>query len=1447
MNAVQCPDQSEIQRLLLGQVSEDEAAAIEQHLLNCERCATLADSLMPAEDITAMLAQAETGVFRTPETAAVEQLIQRVRGMRPPAASRSGDSGVLAAGVPEQTVMGADSGIVSTETLIPNQRQTVAGTDSLTSFLQPAESADEIGRLGAYRILEVLGSGGMGVVFRAEDPQLKRQVALKAMKPSVAANPDAKARFLKEAEATAAIEHDNIVTIYQVSEDHGIPFFAMQFLKGESLQQRLKRTPRLPEKDVVRIGREIATGLQAAHERGLIHRDIKPDNIWLQEGTGRVRIVDFGLVRNSAEDVGITQSGVVLGTPKYMAPEQARGESVDHRCDLFSLGSVLYRMVSGRAPFEGSNLTATLIAVAHEDAKPLSDVAPDVSPQLADLITRLLSKNRDQRPESAAVVAQKLREIEASPSPLPRTSAGDAQQPPKRRTATAMFAGFAAMLLLAVLVIKLRTKDGTVVIELDSAVPVAEVEVDGTSVKFSPDATGRQLTVSVPEGTHELTLKTAEGLSLSTELGEKPVTVAVNSTTKIRAWLEKSNTTQTPDVVTVTNAASGMKSSGKSGEHDASMAASKAEASSVREPEATRAVGADQVNETRRSPTLWPAGPFPAWASKEPRWSIMKESDTIPGVVERPTTFKEIGRWNVDTVQSRGAINVARYSPDGKWLATGSGDGHVRVYDSATMKLYQLLPGIAGQVGACDLSWHPDNQRIAVAADNEKQLRIWKIDGQLLREELAGGETYNTINSVAWTFDGSRLICGGANRLEVRDANGELLKTLVSGEQGPHCSVGGIAVSPDRQRFVAWQYDGARIWKAETFELEATISIPCSNGAGGHRVRWSSKDRISLSTFEKLTICNTDGTVLKEFPTEPLCATAWRPDGETLTVWRWDSYNLNTATGESTPADQRTVISPGVGTVPTAIDWSPDGKRIVLAGGRLVVCKDGITQIEYDSGITGMPISSIGLNPDGTQIASVCHISDDCVRLWSSEGMAHSPMPLNEPLLTAPRIAWSPDGKYVGVTLPQSNHILIGKPGQNFLTISESGASLAWSPDGSQLAAGLTNGHILITDTTGKILHDLETGEVGGVAVGWSKQGTLVAHAGQKLLRVDPASSDSKMSLLTDVPAGPSGDVAVWRPDGKEVFLGYDIHVNVADGVAERIRRASPAVAWAPDASKSLFPMGPFTQLLKPDGGQILSRITNASNTILNGAWSPSGDTIFVGYDQSLLMARNAEDLHVKWSAVMLPEHKSVSFDVGGAVLDGDRETLESQFVYYTADEAGNVTMLAATEFELRTGQEILPVPGRSFDGERGFAIHVGEAWKPAPLDAFIVPGVSRFAFSRPGGVSLVLFVQETGAHIDPSWILAESAKAQEENLKATVIEKEVRKVAGRDAMWMVVEGPGTGSAITGNGPVKTTQHWVAIPRETDVLVALLTSPSGTFQASEELFLKAIETLQLRE
>ena len=281
-------------------------------------------------------------------------------------------------------------------------------------FLAPPQAQDELGRLGPYRVLKVLGAGAMGVVFHAEDPHLRRPVALKVMRPHLAASAEFHRRFLREARLAAAIEHEHIVTVYQVGEDRGVPYLAMQLLRGETLEDRLGRRAggRLPLPEVLRVGREIAEGLAAAHARGLVHRDIKPANVWLEERRGRVRIVDFGLARGSEPDAQFTQAGAVIGTPAYMAPEQATGATVDARCDLFSLGAVLYRAATGRAPFGDRDTMSILHALATRTPVPPHRIVPALPRMFSGLVMRLLAKDPDDRPQSAREVVEAIEALE---------------------------------------------------------------------------------------------------------------------------------------------------------------------------------------------------------------------------------------------------------------------------------------------------------------------------------------------------------------------------------------------------------------------------------------------------------------------------------------------------------------------------------------------------------------------------------------------------------------------------------------------------------------------------------------------------------------------------------------------------------------------------------------------------------------------------------------------------------------------------------------------------------------------------------------------------------------------------------------------------------------------------------------------------------------------------
>jgi hypothetical protein len=328
-----------------------------------------------------------------------------------------------------------------------------AGEDVSLEFLEPSAKPGSLGRLGHHEVLEVLGRGGFGIVVRAFDETLHRMVAIKVLAPQLAATSPARKRFLREARASARARHANVVQIYAV-EELPLPYLVMEYIPGKTLQQRLEETGPLDLADVLRIGAQIARGLAAAHEQGLIHRDIKPANILLESGVEQtVKITDFGLAR-AADDASLSQSGVIAGTPLYMAPEQATGEPPDPRADLFSLGSVLYAMASGRPPFRAATPLAVLKRVAEDTPRPIRQIIPEVPQWLCDVISRLHAKDPAQRFQSAAEVAALLERFLAhvqQPSLVPRPESVLLPRPGKgRRVAVFALAALALGVLGAV-------------------------------------------------------------------------------------------------------------------------------------------------------------------------------------------------------------------------------------------------------------------------------------------------------------------------------------------------------------------------------------------------------------------------------------------------------------------------------------------------------------------------------------------------------------------------------------------------------------------------------------------------------------------------------------------------------------------------------------------------------------------------------------------------------------------------------------------------------------------------------------------------------------------------------------------------------------------------------------------------------------------------------------
>jgi serine/threonine protein kinase len=506
MQPTACPDPQTLEQFLCGRAPPAEEERLLRHLEGCGCCAETVSLLLQSDTVVEALRD-RRGPAGGAAGGGAGGLFERLRRLCP---GRPGIPEPSADDTPRQ----------------PAWDLPAARPEESCDFLRPPEGPGEIGRLAGYRVLRVLGAGGMGVVFEAEDLRLQRRVALKVMRPALAASAAARQRFLREARSLAALRHDHIVAIYEADEDRGIPFLAMPLLAGESLEDRLRRQRCLPPAEVVRIGAEASRGLAAAHERGLVHRDIKPANIFLETlpaapgssaGAGRVQLLDFGLARAAEGEGHLTASGVLLGTPAYVAPEQARGTAVDARCDLFSLGAVLYRMCTGRQAFDGASAMAVIASLALDQPRPVRELNPEVPAPLADLVMRLLAKDPDARPASAAEVADALERIQG---PI-ATPGGDEPpaQPPEPASPQPQVAGgpgrrsrallAAAVLLLALVplgyffggtVVRFATNQGEVVIEVDD--PDTEVTLREGGAVIQDRKGQRRITLAA--GRHEL-------------------------------------------------------------------------------------------------------------------------------------------------------------------------------------------------------------------------------------------------------------------------------------------------------------------------------------------------------------------------------------------------------------------------------------------------------------------------------------------------------------------------------------------------------------------------------------------------------------------------------------------------------------------------------------------------------------------------------------------------------------------------------------------------------------------------------------------------------------------------------------------------------------------------------------------------------------------------------
>ncbi|MBV9342238.1 MAG: serine/threonine protein kinase, partial [Acidobacteria bacterium] len=265
-------------------------------------------------------------------------------------------------------------------------------------------------RIGKYDVVDVIGRGGMGIVFKGRDPHLDRLVAIKMMTASFSDHPDLLKRFYREAQSTASLQHRNIVTVYELGDQDGSPYLVMEYLDGESLDSILCADRQLTLSEKIHLVLEICQGLSYAHQRGVVHRDIKPANVMVSKPAG-VKIVDFGIAHFG--DANVTLTGQIVGSISYMSPEQVNGRPVDARTDIFSTGIVLYQLLTSALPFDGDNAASTLLKIVHEPHPPLKNFLSNYPPELDGIIERALAKDRNDRYASADQLALDLGQVQA--------------------------------------------------------------------------------------------------------------------------------------------------------------------------------------------------------------------------------------------------------------------------------------------------------------------------------------------------------------------------------------------------------------------------------------------------------------------------------------------------------------------------------------------------------------------------------------------------------------------------------------------------------------------------------------------------------------------------------------------------------------------------------------------------------------------------------------------------------------------------------------------------------------------------------------------------------------------------------------------------------------------------------------------------------------------------
>ncbi len=1042
---MQCPTSDDLERLAIGAISDEAAGPIEWHLLECTTCVQRLAAVAASD--TLLDALREQSTMQESPTEMSDELRRLVSRLA-----------LTPSKLPLQLEL---TGSPQAE----RSAETASVAPVSFAFLAPAEAPDEIGRLGGYRVLRVLGAGGMGVVFEAEDPRLKRRVALKMMKPDLAAHAQSRQRFLREAQAMAALDHDHVVTVHQVGEA-GVPFLAMQLLHGENLDTRLKRETKLQPDEVLRIGLEVADGLAAAHARGLIHRDIKPGNIWLETGRGRprVKILDFGLARASEGTENLTRSTAILGTPSYMAPEQARGEAIDARADLFSLGCVLYRMATGETAFKGNSPLTVLTSIALATPPAPREVNSDVPAELSDLIVSLLSKDPARRRKSAREVMDALHSMVNCRS----------AKPPRRRGLAVFAMAAAAATLLAGVVIVIKNREGSVIatVKTDSS---AEVEAAGNiTLEVQPaDENGESAPTAKPAGGRSIDSVAPQPTNgFQPPLGPLALVQRAAKLPGVESWSLEPMARE-------------------------SMYTGRQPALAFSPDGSLLAVGGDDEHLRVYSPL---SGKAPrlvkllmghnsrvvaiAWSSNGKLIASAESGQPNIRIWEAAT-----GKLVSSAVVGLASVNCLAWSPDLQVLAVGGSSGVLLLEPTSGELLPELTSGLGNAILA--LCWSPDGCKFA-AADHDR-LQIWDAATGSVEHKLAHPQGERSAGSLAWSGDGKSLAFGGplSNVVVWNVEDGSLRATL--------------RVQATQQGLLSWLDKDSRLglntdagWQEWDVERGKCIAdCPPSNpqlarSADGRVVA----DVGSSGDFGVIDIrTGTRRTIDRRSSTSRI---SWSPDGRTLATGGAACLNVWHINHPQRLEGLPPVAVNGCTVLASLFNGDSifDGHGNTFSG---IGSRDtkGWAWTRLDAG------PSVGdVSPDGSKLVCAYHQEDHVPHLWSlATGKSLGDLQPHSGVINV--VAWAPDSRRLACATSGGALGIWDSDDGTHIEGRETGAPisvLSWSPDGKLLAASAENDALRIYDDRLHLDRELAVHQ-GAAAMTWSDDSQVLLTADAHAVR----------------------------------------------------------------------------------------------------------------------------------------------------------------------------------------------------------------------------------------------------------------------------------------------------------------------------------------------------------